>query len=67
MHDDSTGMQKSRLQLKEYWVDGVPTLYVRATNGHTRPGVLAPESLYFPLLNASRDEDTLQYYIHGTY
>ena len=60
-------MQKGRLQLKQHTHDDHkhPTLYIRATNGHSRPGPYCPDSLSTRVTTLGREPDDPLYFIRG--
>ena len=60
-------MQKNRLQVKksQHTEGGATCYYVRASNGHTYPGLKCPGSLYSPVTDW-KSEGAPPFFMHGT-
>ena len=76
MQDTKSGLYKGRLQLKNIPYDEMPggrrpdgiqrpTYFIRATNGHTFPGILCPESLFEEVVSYGKPGDP-EWFVHGT-
>ena len=63
---DRSGASKGRLQLKLLDDGTIRTLWIRATNGHSAPGIIGIESL-FKRVPAFGEPGSPRYVIHGTY